>query len=322
MRILIIGGGSIGKRHIKNLKLLGYEEICCFKRKEDYQFEKEFEVKVVHSIQASADFKPDVVFVCTPNNLHIDGINFGAVNNAHIFIEKPFVTDIEHYNKAKEILNDYKKVFFIGYMLRYHEQIVMIKKILNENIIGSVFSARFEFGSFLPNWHPNEDYKISYASQTKMGGGVLNTISHEIDLIYYFFGLPASIYAKKYNFSILDIDADEQCDAIFGYKDKSVSLHLDMLQKKYHRTISITGENGKLTWDWDQNKIIIEKYNSNEVCSYYPENEFNVNQLYIDELKDFFELINCNQTRHPLDMEYAFLNTRLLLKMHQSSKKK
>ena len=75
-------------------------------------------------------------------------------------------------------------------MLRYHPHVKKIKEIIDSNLLGKAYSARFEFGSHLPFWHPWEDYRVSYASKAELGGGVINTIAHELDLIQYFFGEP------------------------------------------------------------------------------------------------------------------------------------
>ncbi|MGH2647802.1 MAG: Gfo/Idh/MocA family protein [Ginsengibacter sp.] len=318
MKFLIIGGGSIGKRHTKNLQSLGYSEIYCFKRKKDNNFEKEFGVQTITSVDELGELKVDVVFVCTPTSLHADGIEIARKLDAAIFMEKPLTHRREDLEKIKKNLENYDNVFFIGYMLRYHPLVIRIKSIIDSNILGKVYSARLEFGSYLPFWHPWEDYKTGYAAVKKLGGGVINTITHELDLIQYFFGTPDSVICSKKNFNKLNIEVEEIAETIFEYDDKIVSLHLDYLQKEYDRNIMILCEEGKITWNWHDNKVVVKKAKEDPV-EYSTSEDFDVNHLYIDELKDFIAIIQSPKQDHPLNLDHAMSNTHLLLHMHESA---
>jgi predicted dehydrogenase len=321
VKILIIGGGSIGRRHIKNLHRLGYGDIACLKRKQDENFAGEHSVKVLTDFSEASANNPDVIFICTPTSLHLEGLKYATANSMHIFMEKPLVDTSGRLEESIKLLIDYKRVFFIGFMLRYHPMVIRIKSILDEGLLGQVFNARFEFGSYLPFWHPYEDYKISYAARSDLGGGVINTITHELDLIQYFFGEPKQVTCRSANFNLLEIDVEEQSEAIFEYPDKQVTLHLDYLQKDYNRFIKILGRDGRLEWNWHNNYIELQLHQQKLMKIETPEN-FDVNQLYLNELEDFFSLIKGNTTTHPLDQDHAIKNTKLMLAMHQSDKSK
>lgn len=315
--ILVIGGGSIGKRHIQNLHEIGEHHIYCLKREVDEQFERELNVKVITSYNEASKYNFDTVLICTPTALHNEGLKFAVGQNASIFIEKPLIHSQEYLNESQSILANYPKVFFIGFMLRFHPLVCKIKEIIDDGSLGSVHSARLEFGSFLPYWHPWEDYKTSYASRKELGGGVINTITHELDLIQYFFGDPKTVYCEAYNFNTLKIEVEEQCEALFSYSNKSVSLHLDYLQKDYDRNIKILFDEGKVIWNWHDNKLVVLKHK--EKKQEFVLTDYNVNQLYIDELKAFFELLKIQSLHHDLDQKHAFNNTRLMLAMHESA---
>jgi len=321
MRILITGGGSIGKRHLKNLQTLGYSDIWVLKRKVDTAFEQEHKVNVITSFEEAAKLNLDCLFVATPTSLHNESLKFSVEQQLHIFMEKPLIHDQKGLDEANELMKTYDKVFFIGFMLRYHPLVQRIKDILDTGQLGKAYAARFEFGSYLPYWHPWEDYKISYASRKELGGGVINTITHELDLIQYYFGTPKAVYCSANNFSKLNIEVEEVCEAIFNYEDKVITLHLDYLQKDYDRNIKILCEEGKVVWDWHDNQIKIFQHKGDiEVVGV--DKEFEVNDLYINEIKHFIKLIKDEECYHALAYHHARTNTELLLLMHQSSKEK
>lgn len=317
MKHLIIGGGSIGKRHLKNLFLLGERELYCFRRSYNKDFEVEYNCKVLTSFDEIDQVEPDVIYVCNPTSLHYEGFLLAKRMGSHIFMEKPLIHD-ERLLKIMARQWSYDRVFFIGFVLRYHPLLQIIKEKLETKIIGEIFSARLEFGSFLPDWHPGEKVTESYAGVKSLGGGVITTITHELDLMFYLFGIPQSVIAAKTNLNQLHVDVEELAEAIFRYPWGFATLHLDFLQKDYSRSINFLGTEGKITWDWLQNKVIINRHNQpREII----EIKTDSNQLYIDELKDFLNLIKNNKINHPLDFDCALINTQWMLSMHKSAEK-
>jgi len=316
MKHLVIGGGSIGKRHLNNLYKVGERDLYCYRRTHSEDFETEFNCIVISSYEEVKLLKPDILYICTPTSLHHEGLFWAQNLGAHLFMEKP-LTDNELIMHEMLQQWDNQHVFFIGFVMRYHPLVKIIKEKLDKKVIGEVFSARFEFGSYLPNWHPWENYKEGYAAIKSLGGGVINTITHELDLILYLFGNPTSVLAAKANLGHLQIDVEELAESIFRFPWGFATLHLDYLQKDYDRQIKILGTEGKIIWNWRDNELIIQRHNEpTEVIELKVED---FNQLYIDELTDFFELIRLNKIQHPLDFEYANNNTRWMLEIHKSA---
>lgn len=319
MKILVIGGGSIGRRHLRNLKELGFGELYCLKRSPDEAFAAEHHCRVLCSTEEVLNLKPEVIFVCSPSALHEDGLRMAISCDAHVFMEKPLTHSAESLFSISA-LPEVKRVFFIGFMLRYHPLVAKLRELLDTGAIGKLFSARLEFGSYLPFWHPWEDHRDGYAARTELGGGVVNTITHELDLMLHLLGEPQSVFAATANTGQLEIETEELCEAIFSYPWGLAGIHLDFLQKDYDRRIRFLGADGKLEWNWHENRLLMKKHGEKE--EEIPLGPFDVNQLYLDELRAFFDLIEKNQTKHPLDLQYAIMNTRWMLGMHQSSKQK
>lgn len=317
MKHLIIGGGSIGKLHLLNLKALKQDELFCLRREHDAEFEKEYNARVLTSAKQVVNIDPDIIYICNPTSLHAEALDIAVSCGAHVFMEKPLTHSLESLNAIRANWKD-DTVFFIGFMLRFHPFVKVIEDKLSEGVIGDVYNARFEFGSYLPSWHPWEDYKKSYAARKDLGGGVINTITHELDLIQYYFGDPTAVTAVKRNLGKLSIEVEEIAEAIFEYPDKLVTLHLDYLQKDYHRQVNFFGSEGKIRWNWHNNKLIVDRHRSGKEIIELKE-VFDVNQLYVDELKHFLKLVENNVKMHLLDLDHAVRNTELILAIHQSA---
>lgn len=365
--ILIVGAGSIGKRHLRNLKSLGWNNIMVLRREPDPVFEADYSVMVVTGYEQLEE-TPFAVIACNPTSLHLEPLRYAVDKGAHLFMEKPLIHTAEGLREAEELLKEHRGHFFIGYMLRFHPAIRVIHRIVSDSLhgnpvipskliselneefskeamvpfptasilipeseqerkhclitanakirLGQPFSARLEFGSYLPGW-PYADYKESYAARKELGGGVINTISHELDLICHFFGVPEKITAAAFNFDKLKIEAEEMCDALFHYPQMAVSLHLDYLQKEYDRRIRILFDEGSLEWNWKSEKITFSSAVGQKIVIHAPMGD--LNHLYMSEMSSFLKLIDQREVVHPLDSGYALLNTRLLLLMHQAA---
>ncbi len=104
MNFLIVGGGSIGQRHIKNLQSLGSHDMWVLKRQKDPDFEKDFNVSVIESFAEAEEIPWDAVFICTPTALHNEGLEWAAGRNLNIFMEKPLIHSKEGFAMARELL--------------------------------------------------------------------------------------------------------------------------------------------------------------------------------------------------------------------------
>lgn len=310
--ILIVGAGSIGLRHLKNLHKLGWKNIVVLRRKSSPDFEKKYNVEVITDYNQLRE-KPFAVLVCNPTSEHLKPLKFAVDSGIHVFMEKPLIHSVDGLSQARELLKKHRKCFFIGYMLRYHPAIIKIKEILKSGRLENPYYARLEFGSYLPNW-PYENYKKSYAARKDLGGGVINTISHEIDLIQFFFGDPKKVCSVNYNFDKLNIGVEEMNESIFSYEGICVSLHLDYLQKEYHRSIKILFDNGIIKWSWGKDEIYVNQYSKKAEKISLKIN--NINDIYLAELQHFIDLSVNSVFSHPLNTEHALKNTEILLKMH------
>ena len=295
LRVLVIGYGSIGKRHTNNLmKLSKIELSICSKNKETIQLERKG-VKIYTSINKALKKKFDVGFICNETNLHIETAIKLAKNNQHIFLEKPLSNSLKNISILFKLINKKKLITMIGCNMRFHEGIKLMKELLDKQEIGKIISASVENGSYMPSWHPNEDYRLSYASRKKLGGGVVLTQIHEIDYLYWFFGKVSEVFAITGKMSNLDIDVEDYCESLLKFKNNViVNLHLDYFQRPAKRTCKIIGTEGQILWNWENNHVQIYKNNNKKWITKKIDKKMDRNKMYIDELKYFLDCVNKN----------------------------
>ena len=307
MKILICGIGSIGSRHAKNLIKLGYSDILLNTSRKilDPQLKK---LKIYKSLKKALLEKPNLALICNETYLHEDSAIECLKNNVNIFIEKPIGFNKRKLKILYNLINKKKKINnMVGYMMRFHPAISRIKKLLKKKEIGEIFHFSTYWGEYLPNWHKNENYKNSYAAIKTKGGGVSLTLSHDLDLACHLFGKIKKIELFKNKINTLKIKAESAVDFFVVFK-KNISglIHLDYLQKKPDRTITIIGTEGKIKFDYYKNKLEVIKKNKSKFIYF---KNFKRNELFINEIKYVIKRVK-NKNK----MEPNIINSIKLLK--------
>ena len=283
-KILIIGYGSIGKRHVKNiLDETSYEIIILTKRKDKIQIDSN-RVKIFHNLNDCLSEKPHIGFITNETAYHIEIATKLAKSGLDLFLEKPLSNSMDGIKSLQKIVKQKKLITQMGYNLRFHESLIKTKKLLEQEKIGKIISVQAENGSYFPDWHPYEDYRLSYAGKKTLGGGIILTQIHDVDYLYWFFKNPKSVFSMSGKFSNLDITAEDYCASIIQFpKNITVELHLDFFQGPEFRSFKIKGTNGILSWNSLDNKIRFYDNRKKEWRVIYTLKNFQRNKMYVND---------------------------------------
>jgi predicted dehydrogenase len=246
INVIVVGFGSIGKRHYEILTSLGYNVGVVSKHYKNINaFENIKDVLLYHT--------PIYIIICVETSKHKDVINQLIQLNytGKVLIEKPLFVNYE-----KMPINNFQKVA-VAYNLRFHPLIIKLKEILKKND-EHLISANFYVGSYLPNWRKNRDYSNSYSSSVEKGGGVLRDLSHEIDLAIYLLGSVESLTALGGKNSNLNITSDDSFCILMNTKQcPLVCINLNYLEKIPQRKIIINTYKSTICLDLINNNIEI-----------------------------------------------------------------
>lgn len=319
MKILVVGYGSIGKRHIKNLLQIPKIEILVLTQHKstDTLLKK---CSVFHNLENCISEKPIAAIIANNTSEHIDMALKLAKEGINLFIEKPLSNDLRNIQKLSKIVKTKKLTTMIGCNLRFHPCIKKIKQLIDNNAIGKIFSVQVESGSYLPDWHPDENYSKSYAARKDLGGGVVLTCIHEIDYLYWIFGMPKSLLSRNGKYSDLKIDSEDLSISIIHFpKNFLAELHLDYFQQPEIRRCKIIGKKGTLMWESTSNSVKMYDPNRNHWSVKLKINNFKKNDMYVDEIKHF---LNCiKQRKQTINPLYEGIRTlRIALSIKKSSK--
>lgn len=291
MKLLITGCGSIGQRHLKNLRSFFDGEIIAYRtsNKNTKELEEKYNIKSYFNLDEALKQKPDAVLITNPTALHIPVALAAAKKGCHLFIEKPISHTMEGVDELINIIKEDNLVAMVGYNTRFHPNMKRIKNLLNNNAIGKITSFRAQTGYYLSEWRPG-DYRKSYSANKKLGGGVILDLSHEIDYARWFLGEVKEVFCFSDKLSSLDMNVEDSADILLKFKSGAIgNIHLDYIQRSPSRSFKIIGEEGTIICDL--NKHVVKLFTTeNRRWQVFSEDEYDKNEMYIEEMKHF---INC-----------------------------
>ncbi|MHA2246021.1 MAG: Gfo/Idh/MocA family protein [Candidatus Hodarchaeales archaeon] len=292
MKLGIIGLGSIGQRHIRCLGELGYKEIFALRTRKGTIEELPDDLKYVKQYLDPDHFYSldlDGVIISNPTSLHIETMKEPLQRIIPIFIEKPIADSLEQMKKIQGY--DVSNVM-VGYCLRYNKIINVIKDYISSGKLGEIHKANLYSGHFLPLWHPYADYRLEYYARKDLGGGVLRTLSHEIDLMHYLFGRVKELFALVEKISNLEIDVDDNVFMICKMINNAyVTIELDFLNPLSSRKGNILGSKGKLEYCFSKLSVTFTDYDA-ETKTLYENPNLDPNKMYLDQMKAFINFIH------------------------------
>ena len=318
-KILVIGYGSIGKRHVENLlSISNFEIIVCTKRDDISKLKKH--AKVYHTIKQCLKEKPDIGIIANETSLHIPTAIKLANAGLDLFLEKPLSNSLKDVEKLHAIVKKKKLITQMGCNMRFHPCIKKIKSMIEQKKIGRIISAQVQNCSYLPDYHPWEDYRKGYAARKDLGGGIILTQIHEIDYMYWLFQEVENVISMSGKLSDLDITAEDYVSSLLKFKNKIIGeLHMDYFQRPDFRSCKIRGTKGEIYWNSDNNCVNIYNMNKKRWETELKVKNYERNFSYIEQLKHFLKCVK-HRKETINDLEQGITTLKIALAIKKASK--
>jgi predicted dehydrogenase len=297
LKFLVVGCGSIGQRHIRNLNAIGAGEViaCEPVPAKAEKVRCELNAPVYASMGDALAQRPDAVLICTPSAYHLSQARAALDVGCDIFVEKPIAHILDGLDEFCHQAETAGAITMVGYNWRFHPQFLRMKEMLQEGAIGKIHSARVNCGQYLPDWHPWEDYRQMYSARRALGGGILLD-SHELDYITWFLGDVDRVTGVASKISDLEIETEDTADIILTFRSGAqASVHLDYLQRPAQRSYEFYGAEGTLRWSRDGD-LSVYRASAGEWQQFSLPNEFDINSTYIDELQHFIDCVRSRKS--------------------------
>lgn len=291
MHVLVVGAGSIGSRHCRNLAALGHEVAVW-----DSAPDRLREVSALPGVRAARSLdeallsRPAAALVCTPPAQHLEPAHRALQAGAHLFVEKPISHTSEGVLALIEEAERRGRSLVAGFNLRFLPSLRRVKALIEEQRVGKVLAARAEFGAYLPDWRPGRDYRANYAVSAALGGGILLDAIHELDYLGWLFGDAAEVFCAAGHWSDLAGDTEDLAELTVRFESGVLAqVHLDYLQRVYRRNLQVIAESGMILWDYPTHTVAVRGGESGDDEARVDDGD--PNAMYVEEVRHFIRCV-------------------------------
>ncbi len=317
--ILVIGSGSVGQRHARNLRRLGCAISCVDPRQDRLDAMGASDVSMLHGWQtleeALQNARFDGAVVASPPSFHVSQSEQCLRGGIPVLLEKPVSPDLQSALHLAAVVDQGDVPLLLGYTWRWWPSLLEVRERVQAGVIGKVLHVQFCMSAHLADWHPWEPYQEFFMASRALGGGALLDESHWIDQMLWFFGVPCHVSGEISKVSALEIDTDDNVDmqACFA-NGLRVSLHLDLFGRPHEKSITFRGDEGTLIWEVDRYLVGRGMERSWEEHLFSHER----NDMFVAAAREFLEVID-RRARPSCDIHDGIAVMRVVEAVRRSS---
>lgn len=318
--ILVVGSGSIGRRHIQNMLSLGALVSVFRHRGANAPDSLPPAVKIIESLDDALNGSCDAVIVANRTDLHLVTAIAAASAGKHLFIEKPLSDSMRGVDELASRIATANIICEMGYMLRFHPNLQWIKKFLATQELGGIHYARAIVGQFLPDWRPDTDYRTCYSAFRSQGGGVIFDLVHDIDVITWLLGGVSEVATMTSSSAALEIETEAIAQINLRLRSGQLAqLHLDYLRPTYARSLEVVCDDGVLTWDYTEGTVSIERRNGKTEIAHRVPDGFSRNGMFLSHANHFLRRLKGEEETARASLADGIDSLRVALACHKSA---
>jgi predicted dehydrogenase/spore coat polysaccharide biosynthesis protein SpsF (cytidylyltransferase family) len=314
-RAAVFGCGSVGQRHIRNIRSLGITDVTALRSRLGHfaELDPNLGVCEVQDWQELIDSRPDIAIISNPTSLHLEVASRIIPYVRGVFIEKPLASSLEGVKELLKQIKAHKATSFVGYNLQFHPVVRAIQGLLQNDRLGRPLVFQCQVGQWLPDWHPYEDYRQGYYARRDLGGGVVRTLIHELHLAIELLGPASAVSCLLPASDLLPLEVDTIADVMIQHRSTAVSqIHLDYVQRPSHRCGVISCERGWIRYDLSRPQVVALFEGESDPHVVWQDLDYDANQPYVAEMRTFLAYVSQGRVRHEFDVWHAIADLAIV----------
>ncbi len=323
MKVLVIGTGSIGRRHLANLQSLGHEAHAYSERlQRGLPHELPEGVLAVPSLDGLEHLGFDAAVIANRTDQHLSSALKALQFCNALYIEKPLSASLAGIEEFERTCIQRQSLVELGFMMRCHPNLQWIKSYLQSGQIGEVMHLRASVGQWLPDWRPSTDHRQGFGAFYRYGGGVTMELIHEIDLVNWLLGETVDVCAMQRALPQLEIETEAIAEICMRLKSGVLAqVHLDYVRPGYGRTLEILGTEGVLHWDYGNASVIVTSGDASSRQVHHAQG-FERNTMFKQAMQHFLNRISQPDLSPSASLEDGIQALRVALASHQSARQR
>lgn len=296
MKVLIIGLGSIAKKHIAALRTID-SSIEIYALRNSSKADTYESVINIYTFEEIENLNVRFAIISNPTSLHAATIERLIPLKIPLFIEKPVFESL-HYESLVTKIKNMKIISYVACNLRFLESLRFAKPFLETKRVNEV---NVYCGSYLPDWRPGQEFRQQYSANKEMGGGVHIDLIHELDYVAWIFKQPKEVVRSTSNVSSLSISAVDYANFLLKYDSFNVNIVLNYYRRDAKRTMEVVCEEGTLLVDLLKN---VAYWNNQTIF----QSQEGIHDTYLDQMNYFIaKVLTKRNTFNTIDEAYQTL---------------
>ena len=293
---VVAGSGSIGRRHLENLRRLGETRATFYRTGRRDPAAPHVEAPEEFDLDRALEGRPLAVLVCNPSALHVPVALAAVRGGAHVLIEKPLSHSLHGVQALEDEVRRQGAVALVGFQYRFHPSLRRAKQWLEESALGRVVCARAHWGEDVSTWHPGEDWRRGYAARADLGGGAVRTLCHPLDYLRWLLGAVESVTATTSR-EALGLDVEDLAHVVLRFASGALAtVSLDYHQRPRAHGFEIVGTRGRISWGDDDGAAYLHDTVRGRVTPFLPAPGFSRNSMFLDEMRHFLACVDGRET--------------------------
>lgn len=323
MKALVIGSGSIGRRHAINLQSLGHEVVVFSERlSQGLAHDLPPNLTVVRELAGLQQAGFDLAVIANRTDQHLASAIAALQWCNALYIEKPLSAHLAGLSDFAQLCKQKHATVEIGFMMRFHPNLKWIKEFLQADGLGEIFSVNASIGQWLPDWRPGTDHRLGFGAYYQYGGGVTMELIHEIDIVNWLVGKAVDVCALQRTVTQLEIETDAVSEVCMRLANGALArVHLDYVRPGYGRSLEILGSRGVLAWDYVESKVQVVDAKGRISATHHAPG-FERNTLFLDAIQNLIARIQKPELAASASLDVGIQSLRIALASHQSSRER
>jgi predicted dehydrogenase len=324
MKVLVVGTGSVGRRHIVNLLTLGVE-VFVFSYRGTFDLAPEIfsKVEVLSDLSNDVVATLDAVVVANSTERHLETALWAAQLGLAMYIEKPLSTSLIGLAELEAMIDSKNLVVEAGFMLRSHPNLLWMKEALEQGMLGTLTYIRASVGQWLPDWRPGVDHRLGYGAFHKRGGGVILDLIHEIDVVRWLGGEIVDVCAMVRQVQLLEIETEAVAQMCFRLENGALAqAHVDYVRPRYARTLEVVGSKGVFSWDYSRGVVLHNSNIETDRLVHRVDSDFDRNLMFLGYMEHFLLRVASPEIASRASYLDGLAALRVALACHQSARER
>lgn len=241
IRVLVIGVGSIGERHLRCFQATGRADvsICETNAALRQRIADRYDVRHAYAnLDAALAGAHDAVVICTPAPLHIPMARQCAESNLHLLIEKPLAVSPDGVDALRQTIDQRRLACAVAYVTRMHPALSAMKRALDAGRFGDPVQLVASGGQFFPKYRPAYR-EIYYADHAQGGGAIQDALTHTLNTGQWLLGNIDRVAADAGHQVLEGVSVEDTAHVLARHGQVMGSYCLNQYQAANENTITV-----------------------------------------------------------------------------------